>query len=143
MSVGKGSLKRAASANAKAEDKDRAVKTNTIAEVEVLSISHKKVKDVSKMAASVARYGVLVPVVLAKDENGLTVIDGNKRLCALEKLGVKSVVAVIIEGNAKEAGAELDSFKVAPATKKVADIHEEKFNVIKRLDEDVLPIYLL
>ena len=87
-----------------------------------------------------------------KTENGLKVVDGARRLTALTKLGIDKVKAVVLDGNGDQIRKELlkfspkfncDECDAAAPAKKTDDIHEEKFNAIKRLGESDMPAYLL
>ena len=141
MPVGKGSLKRAVSAKPQGKGEIISLADNNIVELEVNSLKFKKVKDNAVMLASVKSFGVLLPVVVVKDGEELKVIDGAKRLSALSEIGVKTVKAVIVDADGRKLSAELGKFKQTREQKD--DIHEQKFNVVKRLGEDDLPIYLL
>lgn len=157
MPVGKGSLKRV-TANSKKDIVSLA--TNSVVDAQISSVAFTPVED-AEMLASVKTYGVILPVVLEETVNGLKVIDGAKRLTALKTLGAQTVKAVVIsDGGAKICG-ELKKFepkekivekvveieKVIPKKKakkqEKIDLHEEKFNVIKRLGEEEMPFYLL
>ena len=95
----------------------------------------------------VKTFGVILPVIVEEGEKGLKVIDGAKRLTALKNLGVTTVKAVVINGNSKKVNAELKKFDKVEIIEnnnvKNDDLHEEKFNVIKRLGEEEMPVYLL
>ncbi|MBE5742014.1 MAG: hypothetical protein E7360_01690 [Clostridiales bacterium] len=159
MAVGKGSLNRVV---AKTKKNDIVSLTpNNVVDVEVSAISFKKVAENEQMKNSVKAYGVILPIIVEDTAKGLKVVDGAKRLTALKELGVQIVKAVVVNGDVKKVNAELKKFekpekvvekveeKVVEKVviKKVAtkkdDIHEEKFNVIKRLGEEEMPVYLL
>ena len=142
MSVGKGSLKRAATATATAPKNTGLAKNNEVVELEISSLKFKKEKENAAMLASVKAFGVLLPIVVVKDGDNLKVIDGAKRLTALCELGVKTVKAVVSESDGKKLSAELKKFKDDKKTVEKFDIHEEKFNAVKALGDD-LPVYLL
>ena len=140
MPVGKGSLKRAVSAKTAEKNEIFNFIQNNVVDVEIANIKFKKAKDVDEMVNSINTYGVILPVIACQDGGTLKVVDGAKRLTALAKMGVKTVKAVIVNSDGKNISSEIAKFD-----KKVVkdDIHEEKFNVIKRLGEDDLPVYLL
>ncbi len=138
MSVGKGSLKRAVSAKNNSSEKQKAV-INAVVDFEIENISFNEVKD-EKMKLSIEKYGVILPVVLAKDKTGVKVVDGIKRISALKALGEKTVKAVVLDGGASKVKAELDKFGKVTVKE---DIHEKKFEAIKRLGEEEIPFYLL
>lgn len=157
MAVGKGSLKRVV-ANSKKDIVSLA--TNSVVDLQLSSILFEEVVD-GEMIESVKTYGVILPVIVEESEKGLKVIDGAKRLTALKNLGVQMVKAVVISGEGAKICGELKKFepkekivekvieveKQAPKKKankqKTVDLHEEKFNVIKRLGEEEMPYYLL
>ncbi|MBQ7642517.1 MAG: ParB N-terminal domain-containing protein [Clostridia bacterium] len=139
MAVGTGSLKRAAGVKAKAKSEVVLLKDNGVVELEISSLEYKKEKNNSKMLSSVKAYGVIMPVIAVKKGDKFEVVDGNKRVNALKELGATTVKAVVV-GDATEISRELALFKPVTSSD---DIHEQKFNVIKRLGEDDLPFYLL
>ena len=165
MSIGKDSVKRAAATKKTAKHAEKKAET-TIAEVAVADISYRSGKACPALAESIKGNGVILPVILVKDGESLKVVDGAKRLNALKELGVTSVKAVILGDDAKKVKAELkkcgraadcatecsgkpvEKIAVKPVEKTVGtqsatDVKEEKFNLVKRLDEDDFPVYLL
>ena len=121
-------------------------------------ISYRSGKACPALAESIKGNGVILPVILVKDGESLKVVDGAKRLNALKELGVTSVKAVILGDDAKKVKAELKKCGRAAdcatecsgkpvektvGTQSATDIKEEKFNLVKRLDEDDFPVYLL
>lgn len=157
MSIGKDSVKRAAATKKTAKHAEKKAET-TIAEVAVADISYRSGKACPALAESIKGNGVILPVILVKDGESLKVVDGAKRLNALKELGVTSVKAVILGDDAKKVKAELKkcgrtadcatecSGKPAEktiGTQSATDVKEEKFNLVKRLDEDDFPVYLL
>jgi ParB-like chromosome segregation protein Spo0J len=145
MAVGKGSLNRVSLKNKKSEIVT--LIPNNVVDIDVSAVSFKMVSDNEKMQESVKTFGVILPVIVEEGEKGLKVIDGAKRLTALKNLGVTTVKAVVINGNSKKVNAELKKFDKVEIIEnnnvKNDDLHEEKFNVIKRLGEDEMPVYLL
>ena len=165
MSIGKDSVKRAAATKKTAKHAEKKAET-TIAEVAVADISYRSGKACPALAESIKGNGVILPVILVKDGESLKVVDGAKRLNALKELGVTSVKAVILGDDAKKVKAELKkcgraadcatecsglpaektagkSVEKTVGTQSAADVKEEKFNLVKRLDEDDFPVYLL
>lgn len=165
MSIGKDSVKRAAATKKTAKHAEKKAET-TIAEVAVADISYRSGKACPALAESIKGNGVILPVILIKDGESLKVVDGAKRLNALKELGVTSVKAVILGDDAKKVKAELKkcgraadcatecsgkpaektagkSVEKAVGTQSATDVKEEKFNLVKRLDEDDFPVYLL
>lgn len=162
MPVGKGSLKRVAEDKAKTEILK--LNSNNVVEIDLSGVTAKRVTGNDQMVESVKKYGVILPIIVAEKDGGLVVIDGAKRVSALKKLGVKTVKAVVI-ADEKQVEKELKRFEKpekvvekivekvvvkevvrtsSPKVKRVKkdDIHEQKFNVIKQLGED-MPVYLL
>ena len=157
MAVGKGSLKRVV-ANSKKDIV--AFATNSVVDLAIASIAFDCVED-AEILNSVKAYGVILPVVVEDGANGLKVIDGKKRLTALKTLGAQTVKAVVVAADGDKISGELKKFEpkekvvekivevVKAEPKKKAkkqpsvDLHEEKFNVIKRLGEEEMPYYLL
>ena len=165
MSTGKDSVKRAAATKKTAKHAEKKAET-TIAEVAVADISYRSGKACPALAESIKGNGVILPVILVKDGESLKVVDGAKRLNALKELGVTSVKAVILGDDAKKVKAELKkcgraadcatacsgkpvektagkSVEKVVGTQSATDVKEEKFNLVKRLDEDDFPVYLL
>ena len=157
MSIGKDSVKRAAATKKTAKHAEKKAET-TIAEVAVADISYRSGKACPALAESIKGNGVILPVILVKDGESLKVVDGAKRLNALKELGVTSVKAVILGDDAKKVKAELKkcgraadcatecsgkSVEKTVGTQSATDVKEEKFNLVKRLDEDDFPVYLL
>lgn len=157
MSIGKDSVKRAAATKKTAKHAEKKAET-TIAEVAVADISYRSGKACPALAESIKENGVILPVILVKDGESLKVVDGAKRLNALKELGVTSVKAVILGDDAKKVKAELKKcgraadcatecsgkpVEKAVGTQSATDVKEEKFNLVKRLDEDDFPVYLL
>lgn len=157
MSIGKDSVKRAAATKKTAKHAEKKAET-TIAEVAVADISYRSGKACPALAESIKENGVILPVILVKDGESLKVVDGAKRLNALKELGVTSVKAVILDDDAKKVKAELKKcgraadcatecsgkpVEKAVGTQSATDVKEEKFNLVKRLDEDDFPVYLL
>lgn len=161
MSIGKDSVKRAAATKKTAKHAEKKAET-TIAEVAVADISYRSGKACPALAESIKGNGVILPVILVKDGESLKVVDGAKRLNALKELGVTSVKAVILGDDAKKVKAELKKCGRAAdcatecsgkpvektvgksvGTQNATDVKEEKFNLVKRLDEDDFPVYLL
>ena len=162
MAVGKGSLNRVVAKAKKSEIVT--LLPNSIVDLEIAQINFKKVADNGAMLESVKAYGVILPVVVEETEKGLKVVDGAKRLTALKELGATTVKAVVVKASGKKVSGELKKFeakekvveKVVEVEKivekivekkvvvkeKATNIHEEKFNVIKRLGEE-MPYYLL
>ena len=155
MAVGKGSLNRVVAKNKKNEIVS--LIPNNVVDVDLSSISFKKATDIENLKQSIKAYGVILPVIVEETEKGLKVVDGVKRLSALKELGVSVVKAVVISADGKKINGELKKFEkqekvVEKIVEKVVvkneeakkdDIHEEKFNAIKRLCEEEMPIYLL
>lgn len=146
MPVGKGSLKRVSASKKQEIVNVGKITENNIVEIDVSAIDFTSKRKNSAMKASVKAFGVLMPVIVSKSGDGFRAIDGEKRLTALKELGVKTVKAVIVEGDGKAIAAELRKFAKAEETVAASvtdNIREEKFYAIKRLGEDDFPFYLL
>ena len=141
MPVGKGSLKRVG-----LEKKSEIITLtpNNVVEILVDGVVCKNVTDNKKTEESVKKYGVILPIIVEETAEGLKVVDGAKRVCALKTLGVKTVKAVVIS-DGKGISAELKKFEkqLKTSEKKEKSIHEEKFDMVKRLGEEEMPVYLL
>ncbi len=169
MSIGKDSVKRAVTTKKTVKAEEKKAET-ALAEVAVADISYRSGKACPALAKSIKENGVILPVVLVKDGESLKVVDGAKRLNALKELGLTSVEAVILGGDAKKVKAELKkcgraavcaaecsekpvgkpdekaagkSVATPAETQSAADVKEEKFALVKRLGEDDFPVYLL
>ena len=107
MPVGKGSLKRVG-----LEKKSEIITLtpNNVVEILVDGVVCKNVTDNKKTEDSVKKYGVILPIIVEETAEGLKVIDGTKRVCALKTLGVKTVKAVVIS-DGKGISAELKKFE--------------------------------
>ena len=163
MAVGKGSLNRVVAKTKKSEIVT--LLPNNVVDVEISAIKFNEVKDNALMEESVKAYGVILPVIVEETADGLKVVDGAKRLTALKRLGISTVKTVVLKESGKIL-TELEKFEKpekvvekivekvvekvvekAPAKKstkaKKETIHEEKFNVVKRLGEEEMPYYLL
>ena len=155
MAVGKGSLNRVVAKTKKSEIVT--LLPNNVVDVEISAIKFNEVKDNALMEESVKAYGVILPVIVEETADGLKVVDGAKRLTALKRLGISTVKTVVLKESGKIL-TELEKFEKpekiiekvvekAPTKKsskaKKESIHEEKFNVIKRLGEEEMPYYLL
>ena len=141
MAVGKGSLKRVG-----LEKKSEIITLtpNNVVEILVDGVVCKNVTDNKKTEESVKKYGVILPIIVEETAEGLKVVDGAKRVCALKTLGVKTAKAVVIS-DGKGISAELKKFEkqLKTSEKKEKSIHEEKFDMVKRLGEEEMPVYLL
>ncbi|MBQ8683371.1 MAG: ParB N-terminal domain-containing protein [Clostridia bacterium] len=125
MSIGKNSLARAAAATAsrpvaggesKAPAQFRQVEIGAI--LPLKGKAHKATAD-EALTVSVAKYGVLEPLLLAQTgAEELRVIAGSRRLDAARQAGLATVPAIILDmtvAQATEAKKELDRFTAVPA----------------------------
>lgn len=125
MSIGKNSLARAAAATAnRPTPAEEAKAPAQLRQVEIDAILPLKGKKVTadageELVASVVRYGVLEPLLLARTgPDELRVLSGSRRLVAARQAGLATVPAVILEMTAAEATAakkELGRFVATPA----------------------------
>lgn len=56
-----------------------------------------KVRDVSELMASIKENGLLQPVGVSKVSNGYQLVFGNRRFEAIDKLGLKTIQAVVVD----------------------------------------------
>ena len=69
----------------------------------------------------------------------LAVIDGVKRVSALQSLGIETVKVIVLSGSEKDAERELKKYSAVPES-----IHEEKFKVVGgAVEQRSVPVYLL
>lgn len=142
MAVGKDSVKRAVNKSASAEVKP--IIENNVVIIPIKELKYKSVKNCALVKKSIKEVGVILPIVAVKNGDTLKVVDGAKRLSALSALGVDSVKAVIIDGDekkVKKALKSVDELAVKPVEAKTDEIHEAKFEAVRRVTE--LPTYLL
>ncbi len=122
MSIGKSSLARAAAATTRPATETVPQKsTMTATQVAIAAIRLPKGKPDADgaLVKSVAKHGVLEPVLLAQtDEATLMLVSGARRVVAAAEAGLSSVPAVILPMTAAEATAarrELARFASASA----------------------------
>ncbi len=118
----------------KHKELDKVVELN-ISKVEPMLNQPRKVFDESKLqelANSILEHGVLQPIIVVKDENGFTIVAGERRWRAAKKIGLKSIPAIIkdytdtkkkqvalIENIQRE---DLNVVEIAKAIKELMDI---------------------
>lgn len=113
---------------------DRVVELN-ITEVEPMLNQPRKVFDKEKLEEltnSIKEHGVLQPILVVKDENGYTIVAGERRWRAAKKAGLKEIPAIIKDytDNKKKQVAlieniqreDLNIVEVATAIKELMDI---------------------
>ena len=111
MSIGKNSLARAAAATGSRAAAETAKNPGSFRQVAVDAVLPLKGKKIAaagnaELTASVAKYGVIQPLLLAQTgPEELRVLDGAARLCAAREAGLATVPAVILEMTAAEATA--------------------------------------
>lgn len=125
MSIGKNSLARAAAAtsgrSAAAEETKAPAQLRQVELAAILPLKGKKHTATADepLVQSVAKYGVLEPLLLAQTgAEELRVLSGSRRLDAARQADLTAVPAVIVEMTAAEAAAakkELSRFVAAPA----------------------------
>ena len=148
MPIGKDSVKRAVTAKKVTKPEFETTEYNMV-EVSVADISYRAAKACPTLVNSVKENGVILPVVVIKDGDSLKLLDGAKRLNALNELKIPVVKAVVINGDVKKIKAELKKCSPEICAAKPAgeckplDVKEEKFELVKRLGEDDFPVYLL
>ena len=118
----------------KIKELDKVVELN-ISEVEPMLNQPRKIFDEEKLQElcdSIKEHGVLQPILVVKDENGYTIIAGERRWRAAKKAGLKNIPAIIkdytdtkkkqvalIENIQRE---DLNIVEVAKAIKELMDI---------------------
>lgn len=55
--------------------------------------------DMDLLVASIRRVGIIEPLVVSRADDAFTLVAGHRRLEAAKRLGLKSVPAVVLEGN--------------------------------------------
>lgn len=86
----------------------------------------KTCSDISPLKCTIADVGILQPIIVRKNGDSYTVIDGERRLCALRELGVSELIVgrdVVIDVDETEADAR---FKQV-----IANIQREDINDIE------------
>ena len=146
MSIGKSSIARAASATAtqtKTTTSQNVMASFSIDKIGLLSIASTP-DDVDGLKSSIAKRGVISPVVVAVTTKGdVWLVDGYRRLFAAKELNISTLNATVISVDTKREANNLYSelCKTKPIAKN-DNIHEEKFHVLCVKDHD-LPSYLL
>ena len=146
MSIGKSSIARAASATAtqtKTTTSQNVMASFSIDKIGLLSIASTP-DDVDGLKSSIAKRGVISPVVVAVTTKGdVWLVDGYRRLFAAKELNISTLNGTVISVETKREANNLYSelCKTKP-TIKSDNIHEEKFHVLCVKDHD-LPAYLL
>lgn len=118
----------------KVKELDKVVELN-ISEVEPMLNQPRKIFDEEKLEEltnSIKEHGVLQPILVVKDENGYTIIAGERRWRAAKKAGLKNIPAIIkdytdtkkkqvalIENIQRE---DLNIVEIAKAIKELMDI---------------------
>lgn len=147
MSIGKSSIARAVSSTNTVKTHNT-TNTNIITGFSVDNIGALSVadtpQDIEAIKKSIAKHGVLCPVLVAVTAKGDTwLIDGYSRFAAAKELGITQINAVVINVETKrEANNLYIEFNKIKSTQKSNDIHEEKFHILHVKDHD-LPAYLL
>lgn len=146
MSIGKSSIARAVNATAtktQSANVESVVTMLSLEKIGELSIV-KKFDDITDLKQSVAKRGILCPVLVALTSKGdLWLIDGYRRVAAAKELSLTQIAASVINVETKSEAnriyTELSKLKPVAAAD---DIHQEKFRVLCVKDHD-LPSYLL
>ncbi len=150
MSIGKSSIARAVSSTNTVKAQNT---TNTniitsflIDNIGTLTIA-KEPNKIEEIKNSIAKRGILVPILIAVTTKGEAwLIDGYRRIAAARELDIKQVNAIVINvENKRDANniyTELCKTRAGIPENAKDDIHEEKFRVLCVKDHD-LPTYLL
>lgn len=148
MPIGTESLKRATAKRTNDEARAETVVPDAVIEAAIADVDYKREKSCPTLVESIKNRGLILPIVVVKDGDRLKVVDGTKRLNAARELGLTTIKVVAIDGDAKKIKAELKKFgkternasDCAPCS---ANLREVKFDAIKRLGDEEMPIYLL
>ncbi len=92
----------------------------------------------SEVIASVAKVGIIEPVVLRKADDVYRIISGHKRVFAAKKLGIDEITAKILEISDEEAASLASELSKFTASSEL----EKKKNASDKSKQD-LPSYLL
>lgn len=154
MPIGNASIKRAAGAINKPEEKSKNAAFSAkcvLIDLEVSKIEFDGEEiDVTELKKSVKKFGVLHPVFVLRSREKFVLVSGKARLTAAKELGLQKVPAVVLEMEGSgESAAKKDVFVRRAASAHVQaeaavteNIHERKFGVVKSIGHD-LPDYLL
>lgn len=131
MSIGKSSLARAAAINARPIAENTPTQsTMTCRQVAVESIAKGKGKitPTEALVKSIAKNGVIEPLLLAQTAEGeLILIAGARRLAAAKELGLDTVPAAIVNMTAAEAtAARREIARFAASTEKSVSVAAEQ-----------------
>ena len=71
--------------------------------------------EIDGLAASIARHGLIQPLVVARDDghDGHRLVDGERRYRACLKAGLDQVPVIVHDGRRRRAGAALAALRVA------------------------------
>ena len=148
MSIGKNSIARAVNSTAAAKTQSKpyasgGTATFQIEKIGILGVA-KTPDDIEKLIQSVAKHGILCPVLAAVTDKGdVWLIDGYRRLLAARELGISQIDATVIKvTNKTQANSLYTEILKTKQVKENNSIHEEKFRVLAVKDHD-LPAYLL
>ena len=147
MSIGKSSIARAVNATAsthvQSAANDNIITTLSLDNIGLLSVA-KVPDDIDSIKSSIAKRGVLCPVLVAVTAKGdKWLMDGYRRYYAAKELVISQINAVVINVDTKtQANNIYNELYKTKLVEKINDIHEEKFRVLCVKDHD-LPAYLL
>lgn len=156
MSIGNASIRRAAGAMKKQEEKPAVPAFRVHREIAELPLSAIDAPafegSTQELQKSVRKYGILLPVTVLREGERFLLADGAARIAAARALGLENVPAVVVEPEGrgaasarKDALARVSARPAQALSEELAvtdDIHEGKFEAIRSIGSD-LPPYLL
>lgn len=154
MAIGKGSLQRAASAAAHAEQKRTVskqemwlakVRTEQLQEVPAEWRGSAYVRpNVSLLAESISKCGILEPLPAVQiAENAYQLVGGSRRMEVIKMLGIEEVPLVVLPGETPEDAKRL-YLEMRPYTDAAQDtIYNAKFRTAALFGTRRVPEYLL
>ncbi len=130
---------------------DKVVELN-ITEIEPMLNQPRKIFDKEKLdelADSIKEHGVLQPILVVKDENGYTIVAGERRWRAAKKAGLKEIPAIIkdyTDGKKKQVALieniqreDLNIVEIARAIKELMEIDGYTQSEVAKITGKSLP----
>lgn len=151
MSIGKNSIARAAASNSAVcvqtvkKNSDLAMAKFATGQIGKLAVAQQYTPDsLTDIKKSIENHGILCPLLVAvTPKNEIWLVDGYRRLCSAEQLGITELNAVVIQVKSKTDAnrlyKEINSLKPTLVND---GLSEQKFNILAVKDHD-LPEYLL
>ena len=144
MSIGSESIRRAAGAIGKTQEKQSGKAgfacSRSLAEIPADSLAGQESAAPEPLQKSVAAYGILCPVLVLREGETLRLLDGRARLAAALTLGHRTLPAVVLTLSGEGADGGTEALETGKDS--LNELHEAKFRVIAKIGDD-LPAYLL